>query len=200
MRIWGKIKKNLRKYQHLFWNPINRITFFMNDVTCGKGLKSSGKVYVLNDDGTIEIGDDVMLNSGDWTNPIGCGNRIWLQVRKGARLSIGSHSGISNTAITCQSEITIGNNVFIGSGCRIYDTDFHSLKVEERRQNIKARCKPVKISDNVFLGSGVTVLKGVCIGEGSVVGANAVVTKDIPAHQIWAGNPARYIRNCEQYN
>ncbi|MBR1435568.1 MAG: acyltransferase, partial [Bacteroidales bacterium] len=55
---------------------------------------------------------------------------------------------------------------------------------------------PVRICDDVLLGARVIVLKGVTIGEGSVVGAGSVVTKNIPPHQIWAGNPARFIREC----
>ena len=197
MRIWRKVKKNLRKYHYLFWNPINRITFFFNDVSCGSGLKSYGKIYVINDDGEISIGNGVRMNSGDWTTAIGSGHRIWIQVKRNAKLKIGDHVGISNAAIVCMKEIIIEDNVLLGSGCRIYDTDFHGIAGEDRLNEAKIVKKPILISRNAFIGSDVTILKGVMIGEGSVVGAGSVVTKDIPPNQIWAGNPARFVKTVE---
>lgn len=197
MRIWRKVKKNLRKYQHLLWNPINRITFFLNAVSCGSGLESYGKVYVINDDGEINIGKDVRMNSGDWTTAIGSGHRIWIHVKKNAKLKIGNHVGISNAGIVCMKEIVIEDNVLLGSGCRIYDTDFHGILSENRLDETQIVTKPILISQNVFIGSDVTILKGVTIGEGSVVGAGSVVAKDIPPNQIWAGNPARFIKKVE---
>ena len=56
------------------------------------------------------------------------------------------------------------------------------------------KCAPVVIEDNVFIGARCIILKGVTIGENSVVGAGSVVTKSIPANEIWAGNPAKFIR------
>ena len=56
-------------------------------------------------------------------------------------------------------------------------------------------CKPVHIKENVFIGAHSIILKGVVIGENSIIGAGSVVTKSIPSNQIWAGNPAKYIRN-----
>ena len=57
------------------------------------------------------------------------------------------------------------------------------------------KCAPIKIEEDVFIGAGCIVLKGVTIGKGSVIGAGSVVTKMVPAGQVWAGNPARYIRD-----
>lgn len=86
--------------------------------------------------------------------------------------------------------------MLIGAGVNIYDTDFHSLLVDERLNgdsNIKS--SPVYIYDDCFIGSNVTILKGVTIGAGSVVAACSVVTKNIGENELWAGNPARYIRD-----
>lgn len=197
MRIWRKTRKNIRRWEHYFWNIINRLVFWMNDVSCGPGLKSYGKIYVINDDGEISIGNGVRMNSGDWTTAIGSGHRIWIQVKKNAKLKIGNHVGISNAGIVCMKEIVIEDNVLLGSGCRIYDTDFHGVAIQDRLDESKIAKKPIFISRNAFIGSDVTILKGVTIGEGSVVGAGSVVAKDVPPNQIWAGNPARFIKTVE---
>ena len=135
MWIWCKIKKNMPKMQVLFWNVINKIIFQLNGVSFEKRLKTRGRVYIYNGDlGKIHIGEDVRLNSADWANPIGSGNHIWIQmVGKEASLSIGNGTGISNAAITCASNVEIGNDVLIGSGTRIYDTDFHSVNWNIRK-------------------------------------------------------------------
>ena len=91
--------------------------------------------------------------------------------------------------------VTIGNNVLIGSGCLITDTDAHPIDWRERRlsNNTKA-VAPVVIGDDVFIGARSIILKGVHIGNRSVIGAGSVVTKDIPADSIAAGNPAVIVK------
>jgi acetyltransferase-like isoleucine patch superfamily enzyme len=105
---------------------------------------------------------------------------------------------MSSTAIICNHDIEIGNNVTIGGNTVIYDTDFHSLDPEQRfDKNLdkkNAKWGKVTICDNVFIGSHSTILKGVTINENAVVGACSVISKDIPANEIWAGNPARLIK------
>jgi len=104
--------------------------------------------------------------------------------------------GMSFVAINCQHNITIGNHVMIGGGTCIYDTDFHPLSVAERNANENGSTQKaaVVIGNNVFIGANSTVLKGVQIGDGAVIGACSVVTKSIPPGEIWAGNPARFIK------
>lgn len=77
----------------------------------------------------------------------------------------------------------------------IYDNDFHSISYTERingDKNIKAA--PVIIQDGAFIGAHSIILKGVTIGARSVVGAGSVVAKSIPSDEVWAGNPAKFIR------
>ncbi len=195
MWIWCKVKKNIPRVQILFWNIINRIVFWLNGVSCGKGLCSRGKIYVYNTEvGKICIGENVRLNSAAWANPIGSGNHIWIQlVGKEAEVSIGDGTGISNTAITCATKVKIGKQCLIGSGCKIYDTDFHELPISDRG-GVYVATAPIMIGDRVFIGAGSTILKGVNIGDNSIIGAGSVVTKDVPANEVWAGNPAVFIK------
>jgi acetyltransferase-like isoleucine patch superfamily enzyme len=119
-------------------------------------------------------------------------------VDKEAVLKIGENVGISQTALICHTSIKILNNVKIGGGACIYDTDFHPISPMLRRQSkdIQYKAKAsVIIEDNVFIGAHSLVLKGVTIGENSIIGAGSVVTKNVPPNQIWAGNPAKFIRS-----
>ena len=195
MWIYRKVRKNWCKIDIPIWNVINYATFFINDINCGSGMRSRGKIRIINhDNGKVVIGKNARLNSGRWTNPVGNGNKIWIQIGKNANLHIGDNVGISNVEITCFEKIEIGNQVMIGSGTQIYDTDFHSIDIEHRWDVSQAKSAPIIIEDNVFIGAGVIILKGVTIGRGSIIGAGSVVTKSIPSDQIWAGNPARYVR------
>lgn len=86
-------------------------------------------------------------------------------------------------------------------GTCVYTTDFHSLdpKVRQTNRDLKERkSAPVIIEENVFIGAHCTILKGVTIGKNSIIGAGSVVTKSVPANEIWAGNPAKFIRKIEQ--
>ena len=88
--------------------------------------------------------------------------------------------------------ITIGKSCFIGPNCGMY-TATHPLLAEERNRGLE-KAKPITIGDNVWLGGDVTILPGVTIGEGSVIGAKSLVNKDIPPNVIAAGNPCKVIR------
>lgn len=125
--------------------------------------------------------------------------------RKGAVLKIGRGSFIGTSNLACAEKISIGDDVLISWGCNIVDHDSHAISWIDRKNDVadwfegkkdwnKVRTAKVQICDKAWLGFNVTVLKGVTIGEGSIVGASAVVTKDVPPYSIVAGNPARIIR------
>ena len=101
----------------------------------------------------------------------------------------------------CNHEIEIGNNVTIGGNTVIYDTDFHSLDASARNNKLEdkknAKWGKVTLKNNVFIGAHTTILKGVTINENSIIGACSVIAKDIPANEIWAGNPAKFIKSIE---
>lgn len=164
-----------------------------------KSFHTNGIPYIMvARGGMFNIGKNFAMNNGIKGNPIGCYERCTFFVDRGAVLTIGDNVGMSQAALICHKSITIGNNVKIGGGVCIYDTDFHSLDPVIRRssEDFKNRAeKPVVIGNDVFIGAKSIILKGVTIGENSVIGAGSVVTKSVPANQIWAGNPAKFIRS-----
>ena len=94
------------------------------------------------------------------------------------------------------ARVTFGDNVFVAPHCGFY-TAGHPLDVERRNRGLEYAL-PITIGSNVWLGAQVCVLPGVSIGEGSVIGAGSVVTKDIPAQVLAAGNPCRVIREISE--
>lgn len=92
--------------------------------------------------------------------------------------------------------IEIGYCALIGPGCKLICTN-HALDGEERLKGI-FNDKPISFGDNVWLGANVTVLPGVSIGKNAIVGADSVVTKDIPENVIAVGNPCRVIREVTE--
>ncbi len=119
----------------------------------------------------------------------------WRSKHLRGRLEIGDYCLISpGVHITAAMEIKIGNNCMIAANCYISDSDWHGIYNRTRPFRCSA---PVIFKDNVWLGHGVKVCKGVTIGENSVIGAAAVVTGDIPANVVAAGNPARIIKKID---
>ncbi|WP_291039421.1 DapH/DapD/GlmU-related protein [Dyadobacter sp. 50-39] len=174
--------------------------FSINGVKFNSDFVAHGVPIVnVNLKGQFSIGKKFTTHSGKHFNMIGRQQPCYFIVGNGGRLTIGNNVGISCTAIVCWSAITIEDNVRIGGGVVIYDTDFHSLDIHERlaepevTANIATR--PVTVKRNAFIGAHSVILKGVTIGYNSVIGAGSVVTRSVPDNQIWAGNPARLIRN-----
>ena len=97
-----------------------------------------------------------------------------------------------NFTVLDEAPVTIGDDCFIGPNVSIY-TACHSTDPVERNSR-KEWADPVTIGDNVWIGGSVTILPGVTIGENTTIGAGSVVTKDIPANVVAAGNPCKVIR------
>lgn len=144
--------------------------------------------------GSFIFGNNLIIN----TIGIDIFTNSHIVVCQNAILSIGSNSGITSTAIYCAEKIEIGNYVNIGAGCLVMDTNFHStnwmIRMDRKRDIINAKTAPVKIDDFVFIGARSIICKGVHIGEKSLVAAGSVVVKDIPAGELWGGNPAKFIK------
>lgn len=166
------------------------------DIAFTSVFKIYGIPYIRNA-GSLKIGKIRRINSRYSENPIGGSCFSSFVVTKGATLVIDDGVGISNSAIYCSDNIYIGKDVYIGGDCKIYDTDFHSVIFEKRIKDFDDDIKrsPVIIKRGAFIGTGVIIMKGVTIGEHSVVGAGSVVLKNIPDNQIWGGNPAKFIRD-----
>lgn len=183
-------------------NLITKIILKGNQVEYGEGLKSRGipKINVWRN-GKMSIGKNFSMNNGNRYNRIGRQQPCIFEVRSGAELVIGNNTGISATSIVCSRKITIGDNVKIGGNTVIYDTDFHSMETATRADKLKdlqhTKSAPVIIGNDVFIGAHSTILKGVCIGDGAIIGAGSVVTKIIPPYELWAGNPARFIKTVQ---
>lgn len=162
-------------------------------------FRTGGKPYVMVARGAkgMTIGRNFAMNNGVSHNPIGMPQPCTFFVNRGCAITIGDNVGVSQTALIAHADITIGNNVKIGGGTCIYTSDFHSLDADIRRsaedQNNR-KVAPVTIEHDVFIGARCIILKGVTIGANTIVGAGSVVAKSIPANEIWAGNPAKFIR------
>lgn len=142
------------------------------------------------------MGKGFLVNSNRFANIIGSGSSSSIMIGKDGRLTIGEHVGFSNSTICCREEITIGNHTIIGGNCKIWDTDFHPTSIEQRKRDIDSNAKtsPIHIGEYVFIGADSTIMKGVTIGDFAVVGAGSVVRTNIPEKEVWAGNPAVFIK------
>ena len=191
------IKKIVIFSNRLITNPINYLILKFNGVKYETFPSINGilKIVQRGSIGLIEFGRKVTINCSQSYNMIGGPYGSSIMIRNGGKLKIGSNVGMSSVAIVCANVVTIGSNINIGGGTKIWDTDFHSLSYSERIGEDKMIVtKPIVIKDGCFIGGNCTILKGVTIGEKSVVGACSVVTKSIPDGEIWAGNPARFIK------
>ncbi|GAX62995.1 acetyltransferase [Candidatus Scalindua japonica] len=151
-------------------------------------IRIIGSIKIVKRKGLISVGDFttfwpcVKLNCQNSAN-----NKI-------ARLQIGHSCSIGDrTEIHCGENIEIGNYVIVAWDCVIMDRDYHSLN------GTREIVKTVKIMDRVWIGCRSIILKGVTIGEGSVVAAGSVVTRDVPPYTLVAGNPAKVIKEVKEW-
>jgi acetyltransferase-like isoleucine patch superfamily enzyme len=150
----------------------------------------------------VSIGDDCMI-----------GANFVFESSEG-EVAIGDRVYLGSGTIICRTRIEFGNDIFVGWNCCFYDHDSHSLDYRQRQLDMKRQledyrngknfilskdwsvvnAKPIKIMDHAWIGMSCIILKGVTIGEGAVVGAGSIVSKDVPPWTIVAGNPASVIR------
>jgi acetyltransferase-like isoleucine patch superfamily enzyme len=144
-------------------------------------------------------------------NHVSCYAGCSFSIGKKGTCSIGDFTLVNGALIMSEERIEIGSYCLISWSVGIADSDFHPIEPAQRRIDAQAlapffkgrpprptiRTAPVIISDNVWIGMNATILKGVTIGENSVVAAGSVVTKSIPANVIVAGNPAVVIKKLD---
>ena len=125
--------------------------------------------------------------------------------REGATISVGDRCFLGKGVISVAEGLEIGNDVLISWGVTITDHNSHSVRFSERQRDVEewlacnkkwtgVKVGKVVIRDKAWIGLNAIILKGVTIGEGAVVGAGSVVSKDVPPFTIVAGNPARVVR------
>ncbi len=120
---------------------------------------------------------------------------VWGREPGSGRIEIGDCVLLSpGTRISASDEILIGDGSMLANGVYITDCDWHTLYDRTERS---PEPTPVRIGRNVWIGDHATVLKGVTIGDNSVVAARAVVTRDVPANAVVAGNPARVVKELD---
>lgn len=143
---------------------------------------------------TLEIHDGPLTRYG--TMPYNLRYGAYIEIVNGGRLTIGQGAADVGLTIMCAKEVTIGNGVRIGRNVSIRDWNGSHVIINDHYRNHA----PVRIEDHVWLCTGCTIMPGVTVGEGSVVAANATVTKDVPPHSLVGGSPAKVIKeNIEWY-
>ncbi len=186
--IWWSIISGL-KYK-AGWRIVGRIRIIK------KGWFN--RMILHSPNGIITIGKDFRCNNKVRSNSIGLIQPCVFNITEtGSRITLGDNVGISGSTICASVSVTIGNNVIIGSGCLITDTDAHPIDWKDRREGRldSIHKSPVVIGDDVFIGARSIILKGVTIGDRAIVGAGSVVNKDVPTGSIVAGNPARIVKS-----
>lgn len=172
-------------------------------VEMGENVQIQGwPIVSLAEDSRIRIGARCVLCSDSQINALGINHPVVLRtMRPGAEIVIGEDTGMSGGSICAAGSIRIGAGCLIGANVTLADSDFHAIRPANRRYNRnpdEIAVAPIVIEDNVFIGADAFVLKGVTIGKNSVIGAGAVVTRDIPPNAIAAGNPAKVIKHISE--
>ncbi len=152
------------------------------------------------------ISDDVRLGKNTqifaFVNLYGCiiddNTKIgtFVEIQKGSK--VGKNCKISSHTFICEG-VTIEDNVFIGHNVTFINDKYpKAISIGGELQTEKDwEVIPTVIENGASIGSGVTILCGVTVGRHSIVGAGSLVTKDVPVGEIWAGNPARFIRKVD---
>ena len=183
-----KVPSGVRLYApYTFKHAARRWWLLRNIGNKGVDVYVDANVQLLRHPERTFLGDKVMLKEGVKICP----------THPDATIIIGDWTTIGyNVCIFSKSKISIGKNCLIAPFCYFVDSDHGTdLGVLIREQSMITA--PITVGDDVWLGAGVTVIKGVTIGSGAIIAAGSVVTKDIPPNTVYAGSPAKFIKNRE---
>jgi len=199
LQIAGNCRQSLRLLPSFLW----RLEFRIRGIQFTAPIHLVGQPICSRYPGSvISLGSGVALDSAIRSNRLGGFSPCVLRtVTPTARIRLGERVGLSNSVIVAGSSIEIGEDTILGSGVMILDNDFHIMGegfswVSECSKN----SKPIKVGRGCFIGSRSMILKGVTLGDRAIIGAGAVVTKDVPAFSVAAGNPARIVRTFPNPN
>lgn len=175
---------------------------FYPQLRLGKGvIFNKPPLLQINSGAIVKIGNAVTINSNNFGYHINMFMPCKIMAdADGAEIAIGDNTRVHGSCIHAKRSITIGKNCLIAANCQIIDSNGHAVCMSnpERRLFERDMPAPVVIEDNVWLATGVIVLPGVTIGEGSIVAANSVVCKDIPPRVLARGNPAVPVERSPQ--
>ena len=173
----------------LFSSFLTKVIFILKGIKFERGNSFYGVPKIIRVPfSCIRIGENNTFRSDVSSNLIGVNHKCILSTHtKNALIQIGDNCGFSGVTIGAFEKIVIGNNVLCGANTVITDFDWHSSRYP-------SEAKPVIIHDNVWLGLNTVILKGVEIGQNSIIGASSLVVKSIPANVIAAGNPCKVIK------
>jgi len=212
-------KRNFRElfaffYHHMkvyslpafFGGLVFKLQSFLWGIECGKNIKVWGRVEIIkNPKSCIKIGNNVLLVSSSLrATASALYSRIKLRTfLQEAKIIIEDNVGLSGTSITSRSKtIKIGKGTSIGPNTIIVDSDFHATWPPENRINNPGleNDSDVIIGKNVWIGMNSIILKGVNIGDNSIIGAGSLVNKDIPTNCLAAGQPAKVLNELKKAN
>lgn len=153
----------------------------------------------------MEVGKGTLLPvlGVSWPHQVAIGSNCRLEkgisfkfdgiYKDGPNILIGNNVFVGeNIEFNIRMRIQIGEDCLLGSNCKFIDHD-HGFKSNELIRTQQGKEQAIWIGNDVWLGSNVIVLKGVSIDNGAIIGANSLVNKSIPANEIWAGNPIKYL-------
>jgi acetyltransferase-like isoleucine patch superfamily enzyme len=187
----------IRSVRFRYYRLLGWLRLALSKVRLGGGVSAIGMPTVSIMPGSeCSIGSGSTLVSVSFATALGVNHPVVLRtLRAEARIEIGCRVGISGGSICAAELVRIGDNTMLGANVTIADTDFHSLDAVHRaaRDESDVGVAPVIVGRNVFIGTNCVVLKGVTIGDNSVIGAGSVVTKSMPADSVAAGNPCRVV-------
>lgn len=195
--IYKIIEQTKLKLSQKYYTLIVRSKLYLNNVQFGSVSALGVPILKISNGGIFIAGNNFNVRSGGKYTDTGGNRPCKFIVSKGAVLMIGTGVGISSSTIVCRNSITIGDNVLIGGGCHIVDTDFHPIESKNRidpKTKNSGKTASIDIGNNVFIGMNSIILKGVSIGKNSIIASGSVVVKNIPENEVWGGNPAKFLK------
>jgi acetyltransferase-like isoleucine patch superfamily enzyme len=194
-KLFWKLFIIRKKFRIIFLNFLIHLICYIRGVTVKKNVVFDGWPLIRRSPNSrIIIAENCIINSAKRSVEINLYKPCaFVTLDEGSEIVIGNNSGASGVLFVASKSIHIGNNVLIGAHSTIVDTDFHHSNPKFRFVPKLRPAQPVVIEDNVFIGFNCSILKGVTIGENSVIGANSVVMNNIPKNSIAIGNPCKVI-------